>query len=125
MPLSIPGNWLSATLILADLVLASANVIIGFSLLAYILTHNLRSPVAQAFSALLTLVTIVYAADVVVSNVISAQATLAWLRFQWLGIAFVPAACLHFSDALLATTGSPSRRRRVAVALAYAAGLVA
>ncbi|HNR95820.1 MAG: hypothetical protein BWY10_02444 [Chloroflexi bacterium ADurb.Bin180] len=125
MPLSIPGNWLSATLILADLVLASANVIIGFSLLAYILTHNLRSPVAQAFSALLTFVTIVYAADVVVSNVISAQATLAWLRFQWLGIAFVPAACLHFSDALLATTGSPSRRRRVAVALAYAAGLVA
>ena len=77
MPLSIPSNWLSATLVLADLVLASANVIIGFSLLAYILTHNLRSPAAQAFSALLAFLTIVYAADVVVSNVISAGATLA------------------------------------------------
>jgi hypothetical protein len=120
----MPANWLSSGLVLANQVLAAANVIIGVSLLAYIVTHNLRSPVAQAFSALLACITIVYAGDVVVGNVISARATLAWLRFQWLGIAFVPAACLHFSDALLSTTGSPSTRRRAGVSLAYAIGLV-
>jgi hypothetical protein len=43
-----------------------------------------------------------------------------WLRFQWLGIAFVPAALVHLSDALLSTTGRPSRRRRkVVVRVSY------
>ena len=35
--------------------------------------------------------------------------------FQWIGIAFVPAALVHLSDALLATTGRPSRGRRTTV----------
>ncbi len=35
-----------------------------------------------------------------------------WLRIQWLGISFVPAAYMHLSDALLAATGRPSRGRR-------------
>jgi hypothetical protein len=34
-----------------------------------------------------------------------------WLRLQWVGIAFIPVTYLHFSDALLATTGRPSRDR--------------
>jgi hypothetical protein len=43
-----------------------------------------------------------------------------WLRLQWVGITLLPAAYLHFSDALLATTGRPSRgRRRLAVRLTY------
>ena len=97
----MPTQWLTSVLSLANLILASANVIIGFSLLAYILTNNFRSAVARAFSALLTFVIIVYMGDILVANVVSPPATLLWLRFQWLGIAFVPAACLHFSDALL------------------------
>ncbi len=120
----MPENWLTSALSLANLVLASANVIIGFSLLAYILTNNFRSAVARAFSALLTCVIIVYVGDILVANVISAQATLLWLRFQWLGIALVPAACLHFSDALLQTTNSVSAKRRLAVTASYALGLV-
>ncbi len=120
----MPESWITSTLWLANLILASANVIIGFSLLAYILTNNFRSSVARAFSALLSFVILVYVGDILVANVISASATLIWLRFQWLGIAFVPAACLHFSDALLQTTNSVSRERRVAVSATYAAGLV-
>jgi hypothetical protein len=42
-----------------------------------------------------------------------------WLRFQWLGIIFMPAAYVHFSDALLATTGRPRGRRRRMVRLVY------
>ena len=34
-----------------NLVVASANVIVTFSLLAYLLTHNFRNSVARAFSA--------------------------------------------------------------------------
>jgi hypothetical protein len=43
-----------------------------------------------------------------------------WLRLEWLGTVFLPAAYLHFSDALLETTGRPSRgRRRAAVRFTY------
>jgi hypothetical protein len=35
-----------------------------------------------------------------------------WMRVQWVGILFLPPAYLHFSDALLETTGRPSRGRR-------------
>ena len=116
--------WTNA-LSLGNLILASANVIVGFSLLAYILGHNFRSPVARAFSALLTCVTLVYVGDILATNVISEETTLLWLRFQWLGIAFVPAAALHFSDALLRTTNDTSSVRRAVVGAAYALGLVA
>jgi hypothetical protein len=120
----MPENWLTSTLWLANLILASANVIIGFSLLAYILTNNFRSPAARAFSALLTFVIVVYVGDILVANVVSPSSTLLWLRFQWLGIAFVPAACFHFSDALLRTTNALSSARRLVVTVCYALGLV-
>jgi len=120
----MPESWLTSTLWLANLILASANVIIGFSLLAYILTNNFRSPVARAFSALLAFVSVVYVGDILVANVVVPPSTLLWLRFQWLGIAFVPAACFHFSDALLRTTNAMSSARRLAVSTCYALGLV-
>jgi len=120
----MPAHWITSVLSLGNQVLAAANVIIGFSLLAYVLSHNLRSPAARAFSALLAFITLVYVGDILVANVISPPLTLLWLRFQWLGIAFVPAACLHFSDALLQTTNSVSSWRRVAVSASYAVGLV-
>jgi GAF domain-containing protein len=40
------------------------------------------------------------------------------LRAKWLGITLVPALQFHLSDALLVTTGSTSRRRRVLTLLA-------
>jgi len=118
------GSWITPALSLGNLILASANVMIGFSLLAYIVTHNFRSPVARAFSALLTFMTVVYVGDILVTNVVYPTLMFVWLRFQWLGIAFVPAATLHFSDALLRTTNDTSSLRRLAVGGAYAVGLV-
>ena len=95
-----------------NLILASANVIIGFSLFVYVLTHNFRSSIARAFCALTAFVTAVYIVDVSTPGVDSAEAANIWLRLQWVGIAFVPAAYLDFSDALLRTTGAVSRWRR-------------
>ena len=100
-------------------------VITAVSLLLYTLTFNLRDRVARSLNVLLACVAIVYLGDVASSVVHRSVSSEGWLRFQWLGIALVPAAYLHLSDALLATTGKPSRgRRRLFVKLSYAIGAV-
>jgi hypothetical protein len=116
---------ITSILMFGNLILASTNLIIGFSLFAYVLTHNFRSPVARAFCALMAFITAVFIADVSLSSVNMPEAANIWLRFQWIGIAFVPAACFHFSDALLRTTGAVSRWRRSGVIGFYLLGLVA
>jgi hypothetical protein len=107
-----------------NLILASANVVIAFSLLVYLLTHNFRNAVARSFCALLTFVTVVYVGDVLLTTVASLESAVFWLKFQWLGIAFVPAAYLHFSDALLRTTNASSRLRRNAFRASYFVSLL-
>lgn len=103
-------------------ILASGIVITSFSLLLYALTFNLRERVARAFAVLTALVTAVYFCDVLISTLGNPSSVLFWLRWQWTGIAFVPAAFLHFSDAVLASTGRPSRgRRRLAIRILYGA----
>lgn len=110
-------------LTIVNRLLSSTIVITGFSLTIYVLTHNLRSPVARAFSALTSFVTLVYVGDFVLFGVTSAEVALPWLKMQWVGIAFVPAAYLHFSDALLATTNDRSRLRRAVVLSSYLIGV--
>jgi hypothetical protein len=107
----------------SNLILASANVIIGFSLLVYVLSHNMKSPVARAFCALSALITIIYLVDVSMAEVQTLLSANIWLHVQWLGIAFIPAAYMHFSDALLRTTGDLSRGRRALTWISYAIGL--
>src|SRR5262249_103207 len=50
--------------------------------------------------------------DVLISLGPSPKTLEAMVRVQWIGIAFIPAATFHLSDALLSTTGLPSRGRR-------------
>ncbi len=107
-----------------NLLLSAANLILAFSLVVYILTHNLWSSVARTFAALMAFVTIVFGADILLSRELGREAATAWLKFQWIGIALVPAAYLHFSDALLRTTNASSQRRRVAVLASYVVGLL-
>jgi hypothetical protein len=116
------GVTLTGVLSLGNLILSATNVIIAFSLLVYILSHNLRNSVARAFCALLAFVTIVHAGDVILINVESPATKFLWLKFQWLGIAFIPAAYLHFSDALLRITNSFSRLRKSLVVVTYLFG---
>ena len=106
--------------------LVVAEVISAASLLLYSLTFNLRDRVARSWNVLLAAVAIVSLCDVASGVVQSEAAAEVWVRLQWLGIALIPGATLHLSDALLATTGQPSRgRRRWAVRGTYAAGLLA
>jgi hypothetical protein len=115
----LSGLTWSVILAFGNLILSSAIVITAFSLLGYVLTHNLRNPVAQAFSVLLACVLVVSAGDIVIPSVQNYHAAVIWLRVQWIGIAMVPAAYLHFSDALLRTTHHFSNRRRAAVLASY------
>ncbi|MFQ5594653.1 MAG: histidine kinase N-terminal 7TM domain-containing protein [Anaerolineae bacterium] len=107
-----------------NLVLASATVIIAFSLFVYLLAHNIRNAVARAFCALLAVVSIVYVGDVFLAAVDDIHAAGIWLTVQWVGIAFVPAAYLHFSDTVLRTTNDVSRRRKLAIGAAYLISLL-
>lgn len=108
----------------SNLVLSSAIVLVAFSLLGYILTRSLRSEVAQTFSILLACVLSVFACDIIIPRVEAHRAAEIWLRAQWIGIALVPAAYLHFSDAVLRTTRHFSMRRRLVVAVSYLFSLV-
>ena len=100
--------------------LTAGIAITAFSLLMYALSFNLRDRVARSFAMIMACMVIVYVGDAI-SSVSSTNVQLEfWLKVQWLGIIFIPAAYLHFSDAVLSTTGRPSRgRRRFAVRLLY------
>ncbi|MDE0464136.1 MAG: hypothetical protein OXH93_17080 [Caldilineaceae bacterium] len=107
------------TLTLADALgflntlVSSVVVILAFSLLAYTLTYNFRHPVARRFAFLLGLVMVTYASEVALTQVVSADSASKWLRFEWLGIAFLPGAYFAFSYAVLRTTNYHTDRRRL------------
>ena len=105
-------------------VLSSAIIILAFSLFAYMLHHNLRNSAGRGFAALLACVCFTYAGDVALLKINNLETATFWLKFQWVGIAFMPAAYLHFSDALLRMTNAHSSRRRFTVLLAYFFGFI-
>lgn len=94
--------------------------ILSLSLAVYIFVNNFRSEVAWGFMALLGSLLVVYLGDLVVPYVTRGDSVQRWLRLQWLGIGFMPAAYLHLSDAVLRTSGHLSVRRRAAVIGSYA-----
>ena len=102
-------------------ILTAGIAITAFSLFLYSLSFNLRDRVARSFAIILICIVVVFTTEALQnrSNTTGGLETL--LRLQWLGIAFLPAAYLHLSDALLVSAGRPSRgRRRLAVRAMYA-----
>lgn len=104
--------------------LSAGIAITAFSLLLYALSFNLRDRVARTLAIILVCVVIVFVGKTLSSIAQNSPQLEFWLRLQWVGIIFLPAAYMQFSDALLATTGRPSRgRRRLAVRLMYLVSL--
>jgi hypothetical protein len=119
-------DLLSDILRVVNEILVAGNAITALALLLYALTFNLRDRVARTFALIMGCVAVIGLTDILAATALGDQEIDAWLRLQWLGLAFLPATYLHFSDALLEATGRPSRGRRVwAVRLAYAGGLAA
>jgi hypothetical protein len=111
---------LISSLVVLNQILDAGNAITAFSLMLYALTFNIRERTARSLALLLSCVTVVYFGDVLASTASTSDEIEIWLRFQWIGLAFMPAAYLHVSDAILAGTGRPSRgRRRLIVLLSY------
>lgn len=105
--------------------LTAGIAITAFSLLLYALTFNLRDRVARSFALILACVVVVFVGDAIGSISTTAKELDFWLRMQWVGITMLPAAYFHFSDAILATTGRPSRgRRRLVVRLTYGISMI-
>ncbi len=99
--------------------------ITAISLFLYALSFNLRDRVARSFAIILLCVVTVFTSEALESASATPIVINLFLRLEWLGIIFLPAAYLHLSDALLVTTGHPSRgRRRLAVRLMYAISAV-
>lgn len=100
--------------------LTAGIAITAFSLLLYALTFNLRDRVARTFAIIMACVVIVFVGDAISSIIVTTKMLEFWLRLEWVGIVYLPAAYLHFSDAILTTTGRPSRgRRRIAIQVSY------
>lgn len=92
--------------------------ITAFSLFIRSLSFNLRDRVSRSFAVILACVMVIFSGEAVSGAVNGIDVLEFWLKYQWIGILFLPAALQHFSDALLATTGRPSRGRRKRVVLA-------
>lgn len=94
--------------------------ITALSLFLRALTFNLRDRISRAFAVILACVMISFSGEAVAATLGPSASLEFWLRLQWVGTIFLPAAYLHFSDALLETTGRPSRgRRRFLVRFSY------
>ncbi len=101
-------------------ILTAGIAITAFSLFFYSLSFNLRDRVARSFALILLCVVVVFTFEALESSSTAPAVIDLFLRLEWLGIIFLPPAYLQLSDALLVTTGRPSRgRRRVAVRFTY------
>jgi len=106
----------------ANDVLQSIIVIFGAAVVLYNLPRLQRGSVQRSFSALISFVVLVYLTELLVSRAVAPASAEFLLRLGWIGVALVPPAQFHLSDALLRTTGKRSRRRRVLVVLSYLGG---
>lgn len=110
---------------LTNTILEAAIVILISSVLLYGIGANIRSRVARASNMLLGFTVIAYFGDLLLTQVTSAAEMERWLRAEWIGIAFVPSAYLHLSNALLELGRRKSPQRRFIVWSAYAFSAVA
>jgi hypothetical protein len=109
-----------ATLETLNRVFEAGIAITALSLFLRSLTFNLRDRVSRAFAVILACLMVSSAGEAVAASLAGQTGLDFWLHFQWVGTVFLPAAYIHFADALLETTGRPSRgRRRLTVRLSY------
>jgi len=107
---------------LLNRIVTTGILITAFALIVYIGLYNRRSRIARSFAIVLACLIGTYLGDLLAQ--ISTPPPHLWLRMQWIGIAFIPAAALSLSDTLLSATGDISPVRRMAARAGYAAGLV-
>jgi hypothetical protein len=105
-------------------ILTAGISITAFSLFIYTLSFNLRDRVSRSFAIILVCIVIIASSEAIESTVQTVNMVDLFLHLQWVGLVFLPPAYFHLSDALLITSGRPSRgRRRFMVWAFYSASL--
>jgi hypothetical protein len=121
-------NWLDGITTIVETIsdiLTAGIAVLAFSLMLYSFSFNLRDRVARSFAWIMVCLVIIFSAEAFSSTGMTEKVIDAWLRIQWIGIILLPAAYLNFSDALLATTGLPSRwRRKWAIRIVFGVSLL-
>ncbi len=111
-------SWLIAILKTISQILMAGVAITAFSMLLYAMTFNLHQKVARAFSLVMVCVVIIYTSESLASTITDPAALSFWLKTQWVGIIFLPPVYLQFSNSILATTGKPSKGKRLVAIIA-------
>lgn len=112
-------SWESIVQTISQIMTAGV-AITAFALLLYVFVFNLREHVVRAFILILLCVVVVYTGESIASASDQSLVIEIMLKIKWIGIIFLPATYLHFSDSLLTLTGRPSRGRRMwAVRITY------
>ena len=120
--MAVLGFELLAVITLLNRIVVTGILVTAFALIIYIGLYNRHSPIARDFALVLACVIGAFLGDLLTQ--VSETGTDMWLRFQWIGIAFVPAASLSLSDTLLRATGDAQPLRRLAPKIGYVAGAV-
>lgn len=110
---------LNATTLLNRIV-TTGILITAFALIIYFGLYNRLSHIARGYARLLGCLIGTYMGDLLAQ--ISTGDPYMWLRFQWIGIALMPAVALDLSDLLLRATGDVSPTRRWASYAGYGMG---
>ena len=116
------GSWEAGQYLLRSInqILTAGIAITAFSLLLYTFQFNIRDKVTGTFTLILVSIVIAFSSEAIGSSLTAVWGNDTWLRLEWLGIIILPPTYFHFSDALLAKTGKPSRGKRTIVSwLAY------
>jgi len=107
-------------------ILTAGVAITAFSLFLYALAFNLKDRVARAFVLILFFVVVIYTSEAIGGTSSNPFITLWWLRLKWVGIVFLPATYLLFSDSLLMLTGRPRTwERRAVIWLVFIISIIA
>jgi hypothetical protein len=116
------GFELLSVITLLNRIVVTGILVTAFALIIYIGLYNRYSPIARDFALVLACVIGAFLGDLLTQ--VSETETDLWLRFQWIGVAFIPAASLALSDTLLRATGDAQPLRQLAPKIGYAAGAV-
>ena len=111
------GSWEAGQYLLRSInqILTAGMAITAFSLLLYTFQFNIRDKVTWTFTLILVSIVIAFSSEAIGSALTPVWGNDTWLRLEWLGIIILPPTYFHFSDALLAKTGKPSRGKRTIV----------
>lgn len=96
---------------ISEIIVAGISIT-AFSLLLFSFNYNIKDRIVRSFILIMASVVIVFTTEAfarVANNDLILELC---LQLQWVGVILLPPMYLHFSDALLATTGKPSRWKR-------------